>query len=85
MLCPFAPTECAAGPYADVDLARHLPAEAFKEYLASRQELVEQRRAAENDRELKEVPFLPPFPPTLELPCPHSPRLSASTRAPSLG
>ena len=75
-MCPCAPTECAAGPYADVDLARHLPADAFKEYLASRQELVEQRRAAENDRELKEVPQPSPLPPSLP---PSLPLLSSVT------
>jgi len=49
--CPGRP--CDATAYPDVDLAKHLSAQAFQKYTESRVDLLEQRRAAELEVELQ--------------------------------
>jgi hypothetical protein len=54
-MCPKAPLECQSLPYSDTQLARHLTAHAFTEYLGRRSDLVKQRLEAEQDQEIKEA------------------------------
>eukprot|EP00966_Prymnesium_polylepis_P065869 1528309-Prymnesium_polylepis.1 len=47
------PVENAA--FTDAQLARHLPNEAFAQYVNGRRDLIEQRLAAENDAQMEQA------------------------------
>jgi len=53
--CPMHPRECAAAPFAEAELARALPPGTFQAYMASRQELTEQRLEREKEERMQEL------------------------------
>jgi len=57
VLCPFSPMECPVenAAFTDAQLARHLPNEAFAQYVNGRRDLIEQRLAAENDAQMEQA------------------------------
>jgi hypothetical protein len=53
--CPLHPRECAAAPFGEAALARALPPSTFATYMASRQQLTEQRLEREKEARMQEL------------------------------
>jgi len=53
--CPLAPHECEAASFSEAALARALSPETFMAYMASRQQLTEQRLAKESEARMQEL------------------------------